>query len=156
MDDLHDHPLPDEQVQELIKRISGGIAAGKGRPAFVRLSALIVLALAREVDAARRYQRTKTMVHIAGHPIQVGRYQRQLCAWCGATLIANDLEAIATPDGQPPRCFEPGATVQLEQEDDGRFRSLTFIAREPGEPFPDPNCVFEAEQKPRPKLTLVR
>lgn len=55
-------------------------------------------------------------VHIAGPPITInGRYQRQLCAWCGHRLLDYDLANVAVPDDQPgpPATFPAGRLIQV-------------------------------------------
>lgn len=43
------------------------------------------------------------IVHIAGAKVEVGgRRLRQLCGWCGYTLIDYDLSRMAVPIGQDP------------------------------------------------------
>lgn len=42
---------------------------------------------------------TGAVTHIAGLDVQVGRYLRQRCAWCGAMLSDYDLARVAVPEG---------------------------------------------------------
>ena len=55
------------------------------------------------------------MTHIAGFPVLVeGRYQRQLCAWCGYPLIDDDLARMASEDGSAPGAWAVGALVEVD------------------------------------------
>lgn len=57
------------------------------------------------------------IVHIAGAKVEVGgRWLRQLCAWCGYTLIDYDLTRIAVPVGQDqtPPTWTIGALVAVD------------------------------------------
>lgn len=66
--------------------------------------------------------------HLAGELVTIGgRYQRQLCMWCGFRLIDRDLSLIATEDGRAPGQWEVGAWVQH----DGPVRRIT-TPDEPG------------------------
>lgn len=46
---------------------------------------------------------TGSITHIAGLDVQVGRYLRQRCAWCGAVLSDYDLANVAVLEGHNPR-----------------------------------------------------
>ena len=54
-----------------------------------------------------------TQTHIAG-PLLTwdGRYMRQRCGWCGATLLDYDLTRLASMDGKPPAGWPEHAMVQ--------------------------------------------
>ena len=55
--------------------------------------------------------------HIAGLDVLWdGRYLRQRCAWCGATLLDYDLTTINVPEGQegPPATWPVGALVRRD------------------------------------------
>lgn len=48
---------------------------------------------------------TNPVVHIAGLPVRIGGQLRQLCAWCSAVLIDEDLSrSVGLPgqEGGPP------------------------------------------------------
>lgn len=45
------------------------------------------------------------IIHIAGNHVMVNEHLRQRCAWCGATLIDQDLTLVAVPVDQPPSSY---------------------------------------------------
>lgn len=54
------------------------------------------------------------ITHIAGAEIVIGgRYQRQICSWCGAALVDNDLAMMASADGLPPGAWKCGTLVDV-------------------------------------------
>lgn len=57
----------------------------------------------------------KQVIHIAGTPIAIGSVHRQLCAWCGATLIDDDLSRMMVAPGcdAAAKPFEVGALVRV-------------------------------------------
>lgn len=59
---------------------------------------------------------TGSITHIAGLDVQVGRYLRQRCAWCGAVLSDYDLAGVAVLEGQDPRpaMWEVGVLVAMD------------------------------------------
>lgn len=74
------------------------------------------------------------VTHIAGDVITIGgRYMRQRCSWCGATLIDYDLALIAVPVGQDPTpgSWVPGGMVTV----DGNMST-----HYPGEELPADAC----------------
>lgn len=73
-------------------------------------------------------------IHIAGHVVRVGDRLRQRCAWCEHVLIDEDLENVATSDGQPPGTWETGALIAV----DGPGSWVVHLA--PGEPLPLRAC----------------
>jgi len=56
------------------------------------------------------------ITHIAGLDVQVGRFLRQRCAWCGAVLSDYDLALVAVLEGQNPRpaMWTVGALVAID------------------------------------------
>lgn len=90
------------------------------------------------------------MIHFAGHPVRVGPFARQRCAWCGAILEDWDLSLTMVPEGQDgPSPWTPGALVEVE----GNGRSV--IAHENGSKLPIGTC-FDVEHSPPRHLSLVR
>lgn len=76
------------------------------------------------------------VVHIAGVHIQVGKYLRQRCGWCGAVLLDYDLSNLAVPvgDDPTPATWPIGALVQV----DGGLSVL--VEHEDGQPLPEDSC----------------
>lgn len=55
------------------------------------------------------------MIHVAGTPIAIGSLRRQLCCWCGAVLINDDISTIMVADGEAyGGAFSVGALVRVE------------------------------------------
>lgn len=56
------------------------------------------------------------VTHVAGLDVQVGRFLRQRCAWCGAVLSDYDLARVAVPEGQDlrPAMWTVGALVAID------------------------------------------
>jgi hypothetical protein len=60
------------------------------------------------------------IVHIAGFPVKVGQQSRQLCAWCGASLIDIDHRNVMVApnaDGTPgegPHFWAIGVLVAVD------------------------------------------
>jgi hypothetical protein len=56
------------------------------------------------------------ITHIAGLDVQVGRFLRQRCAWCGAVLGDYDLACVAVLEGQNlrPAMWTVGALVAID------------------------------------------
>lgn len=90
------------------------------------------------------------MIHFAGHPVRVGRFARQRCAWCGAILEDLDLSLVMVPEGQEgPAPWTPGDLIEVE----GNGRSV--VGHEDGGQLPDGTC-FEVEH-PKPRhLSVVK
>jgi hypothetical protein len=77
------------------------------------------------------------VVHIAGvHVVIGGRYLRQRCGWCGATLLDYDLARIAVPEGQDPTpgTWTHGGLVLI----DGGLSAA--VEHEDGAELPDGAC----------------
>jgi hypothetical protein len=76
------------------------------------------------------------ITHIAGLDVQVGRFLRQRCAWCGAVLDDYELGCVAglgIHDSRPPM-WEVGALVAV---DDGAF---WVVDHEDGADLPPNSC----------------
>lgn len=74
------------------------------------------------------------MTHIAGFAVILdGRFQRQICAWCGEILIDNDLSKMASTDGRAPAFWECGCIVEV----DGNCSSKLDVDR-----LPDNSCAI--------------
>lgn len=89
------------------------------------------------------------MIHIAGFPVRVGNQKRQLCAWCGERLIDDNLEAMASSDGEEPGHFEPNALVEVSGQNP---RCTSIVPHVDGAAIPTGWCGDEK----RPQLRLVK
>ncbi|HZB28951.1 MAG TPA: hypothetical protein VE465_02175 [Streptosporangiaceae bacterium] len=80
-----------------------------------------------------------SVIHIAGPDITVGHHLRQRCAWCGATLIDDDLTRLAVPAGQDPRpaTWTVGALVEVDGDNP---RASWVVEHVDGDPLPDNAC----------------
>lgn len=60
---------------------------------------------------------SQDIAHIAGPElIFAGRWQRQRCSWCGATIIDLDLLNLIVPVGSgPPSSYAQGALVRVTE-----------------------------------------
>jgi hypothetical protein len=94
------------------------------------------------------------VTHIVGTGYQNGPFMRQVCAWCGAKLIDEDLRRIASPDGHGMSFYPEGKLLEVIIHDGGGFRGSTVLDRDPTGAPPD-NACFVAP-KPSPRLEVVR
>lgn len=105
-----------------------------------------------------RIERTPPVVHIAGHPVQIGSLYRQRCAWCGAILIDGDAasEMASTSDGQPhtPSKWERGALVEVSSW--GATTHQSLVAHQDGRQLPDNACVGPRKKSRPQHLRVVR
>jgi hypothetical protein len=80
-----------------------------------------------------------SVVHIVGHHVVIGgRFQRQLCAWCGVKLTDYDLSMIATSGGTLLSQWPEGELIEVG---DGWS---SIIKHEDGEDLPA-NCCASIE-----------
>lgn len=86
------------------------------------------------------------IVHIAGHPVQVGSHLRQRCSWCGGILVDEDLSRIAFEirDGddkaQEYPTWPTGALVEVNGLDDSVVTMTRALEHDDGDPVPDGCC----------------
>lgn len=91
------------------------------------------------------------IVHIAGFPVRVGTKRRQICAWCGKSLIDLDVNLIAVPEGQSPEPhFWPTGEL-VDVATGGGFTQQTLVPHKDGDPLPARACAA-----PPSKLRVVR
>lgn len=89
---------------------------------------------------------TDSIVHIAGHPVQVGSHLRQRCAWCGAVILDQDLArtAVQLPeDGSDPPPYPTWGTGELIEThglDHSAVSATWVVDHEDGQPVPDGCC----------------
>jgi hypothetical protein len=76
------------------------------------------------------------VIHVAGVHIQIGKYLRQRCGWCGAVLLDYDLSRIAVPVGEDPTpaTWPMGSLVSV----DGNLSVL--VDHEDGTNLPEGAC----------------
>lgn len=158
-----DNKQPARLTSSSIAAMRDKLDADRETP-LVQLKCDVLRSLVDEVQESRKFFAPKSggcnkpMVHIAGHPIRVGNFCRQLCAFCGFALIDDDLSEIAVPEGQSaePHSWPIGGLVMV----DGNGKWV--VDHEDGADLPDPNCVFPTTPlagTPAPKksaLKLVR
>ncbi len=93
------------------------------------------------------------VIHIVAAGYQSGPFMRQVCAWCGAKLIDEDLRLIASPDGRGMSFWPEGKLLVAEEH--GGFRSWTVLEQDPAGSPPADAC-FAPPLPPPPKLEVVR
>lgn len=76
------------------------------------------------------------IVHIAGLDLAVDGVLRQRCAWCGATLIDQDLRLIAFQADDPDKRYPTWEVGALVCKDGGLGYIIEYTE---GEKLP-PNC----------------
>ena len=86
-----------------------------------------------------------SIVHIAGHAIQVGPHVRQRCSWCGAVLVDEDetriAVAITDEDPDPEVRIPTWPTGELiEITGLGGTSMTTVLEHADGDPVPDHCC----------------
>lgn len=155
--------MKDRLTDQSLAKMRARIETAGDKPFIANVPSKALHAMIDELQTGRECNKfrnaSNNMIHLAGHPVQVGPRQRQLCAWCGFVLLEYDLTLIAVPNkpdgspGDPPRPFEQGVLVQV------RSNFQMVVPHKDGDPLPSPNCVFEDEpvpEKQKPALRLVR
>jgi hypothetical protein len=102
--------------------------------------------LLRDSDYVRKHSvrllppgKTEPVTHIAGVPVRVGCQVRQLCSWCGATLVDYDRACIMVPEGQdlPPGTWGVGLLVEVSGP------ASLLVEHEDGAELPDNACAHD-------------
>ena len=90
-------------------------------------------------------------IHIVGNAVKVGSRVRQLCAWCGATLVDEDEGSVAVHPPPAPGeelipTWEPLALLAVEGTNP---TSYAIVEHEDGQQIPAGFC---GDEQPRLRL----